>query len=1028
VLHGGSRIVNVVQKRKLLAARRVRKNGSAGRILLIVGLSMVSLAGIGAAVAAGVFYNIYQSYAQDYVPIEQKLRQTHIGLTDIYDRNGVFLGSLSNPDAQLLEPVPLSQISEWVIEATISTEDNSFWTNPGINIRGLARAAWENYVVGEFGAGTGGSSITQQLIKNVYICPNIGTDDDDPCVTAERTLDRKLREIVYALELERDYSKEQILEWYLNQVSYADRYIGIEAAAQGYFRKPAADLTLAEAALLAGVVAYPSRYHPRLNCVRGEAQAGRNGEQECLYDELGRMTVGGEAKRRQEEVLDLMVVHKRATQAQVDAAKAEPLLVYPPTSRIRAVAWIDNQVQPRLLRMCEAGILPLREGTKDCWTSVHSAGYRVTTTIDIVETELAQQMMRGFIQSGLDLGCNCHNAAIVTIEPATGQVIVYAPNRDPSYVSDRRVAGDVDQAVEIRQPGSSFKPFVYLAWMDMLNRHPMSIFWDTNPIPIEGVQIVNPANNSTGIVTARAALGGSQNIPAFRAVVEVGVDNVIAMAKRVGFTTLEQNFDPTFVSHEDVGYGPSIATGGSNIRVFDMAYANSVLANMGVMVGVPHLAKYVQLKDLGSTAWDTGAAYDRARQQSLDFQRGHIRIPGTRELDPVTVLRVTDRDGNILYDHEKAGDLVRKQVVDAGSVWLLHSIMSDCTARFIIWGCGTSNTDRRLDVFLDGTRVPGGVKTGTQQGPRSISDTVATWVNGYSRDAATSVWVGNANNELVRDGPSADYAAANTTLWLYKHWMQEYHRYLDRSGRFQGIRGFDDLRPGNVAQRSMVSPHTERDGKGECTQTASTWVRTDVRYEDPCEKKDIDIRNGLLAGPATPPQFRASREFVKLPAFRPDLAKKLAEERNIPIAPTEVSTGQTAVSVVSPTAGAIVAAPVPVVVSVNFQGLKKWTVEIGQGANPADWRVLATGEGPVTDAAVGTINPAELEPGVYTIRVTTTGGAGGLTASATFNVRAGPLTPTPGPGSPTPTSGPGGTVTPTPGGVRPGDPTPQLPR
>src|SRR5690606_9975353 len=152
-----------------------------------------------------------------------------------------------------------------------------------------------------------------------------------------------------------DYSKENILEWYLNQISYADRYVGIEAAAQGYFRKSAKELTLGEAALLAGIPQASTEYHPRLNCVIDEATGS------CAVDELGRTTVTGSAKERQEAVLDLMVTHGRATREQAEAAKAEVIKVYPLSNPIKAAAWIDNQVQPRLVRMCEAGILPKRE-------------------------------------------------------------------------------------------------------------------------------------------------------------------------------------------------------------------------------------------------------------------------------------------------------------------------------------------------------------------------------------------------------------------------------------------------------------------------------------------------------------------------------------------------------------------------------------------------------------------------------------------------------------------------------------------
>ena len=199
--------------RKRLQARRKHRRASAASVVIIALVAMLALASLVGVAAIGVTFSGYNSYADDYVPIEAKLQQRNVGLTQIYDRNGVSLGNLPNKDLQLLEPVPLDQISPYIVAATVSTEDNSFWDNPGINWVGLARAAKENYIDHEFGGGTGGSSITQQLIKNVYICPNIsGLDEVNRCVTAERTLDRKLREIVYAVELTRDYTKEEIVK------------------------------------------------------------------------------------------------------------------------------------------------------------------------------------------------------------------------------------------------------------------------------------------------------------------------------------------------------------------------------------------------------------------------------------------------------------------------------------------------------------------------------------------------------------------------------------------------------------------------------------------------------------------------------------------------------------------------------------------------------------------------------------------------------------------------------------------------
>lgn len=978
-------------------------------IWLIGLLVLGGLSSICAAAGIGSIFAVYNSYAKDYVPIEDKLHQTNAGLTQIFDRGGPeggnHLGDLTNPDAQLLSPVTLDKISPYIIQATISTEDNSFETNPGVNIQGLLRAGFE-YFAGGIDNGTGGSSITQQLIKNVYICPSVGTDDTTTarCALygADRTVSRKLREISYALELEKDYSKDQILQWYLNQISYADRYIGIQAAAQGYFHKDAIDLTLAESALLAGVPQAPTDYHPRLNCVRDD-------KDQCIVVD-GQTTVGGAAKKRQEEVLDLMAVHGRASQADVNAAKAEVVKVYANNNDLKASAFIDDQVEPVLVRMCNAGKLPRLPSATNCLSSVHSAGWKVTTTLDYPETAKAGEMIRAGISAGLDKGCQCNNASLVTIEPTTGQIIVYVPNRDPTYTSDPKVAGDIDQAVEINQPGSSFKPAVYLNWFDTQTKNPMSTFWDTSPLTIEGTAITDPRpdGGNEGLITARAGLGGSQNVPAFRAAQEGGIDNVIEMAKKLGITTLDQHFDPTFYSHPDITYGASIATGGANVRVVDMAYMNATIANIGAIVGVPTYAQTVQLKDMKSTAGKTGEEYDRAFAQAQDFQRGNIRIPGTRELDPVVILKVQDASGNVIYDHATANDLQKKQMVNAGSVWLLQSIMTDCGARFIIWSCGSSNTDLSLDAFMsDGTKIPEGIKTGTQQGPKSAVDTLATWMNGYSRYAATALWVGNADKSLVRDGPSANYAAANTTTTLFKTWMGAYHDYLQSKGVFKTPEDFSSIRPSNVAQRTITSPTTDRVfSGGGCSQTVTAWVRTDVTYKSECESVEIDSRNGLLASEQTPSAFRVTRQFVKLPSFHPELAVALAHARGIPIAPTERSTGSAAIEITSLSNGKTLSSSTDIVGSVGPSKLKTWTLEIGPGQSPSKWITLGSGTNPVSNGVLGHFDIVTAPDGVYTVRLITDSG---LSTSVSINVKRA------GNGSPTTTTTPPSGLTPQPG-------------
>jgi membrane peptidoglycan carboxypeptidase len=430
------------------------------------------------------------------------------------------------------------------------------------------------------------------------------------------------------------------------------------------------------------------------------------------------------------------------------------------------------------------------------------------------------------------------------------------------------------------------------------------------------------------------------------------------------------------------------------------------MANMGVMVGVPHLARTIEPKQLKSTALDTGDAYDEARRQALDFARGNIRLPGTRELDPVVILQVVDADGKVLFTQ---GEPERRQVVDAGSVWLVHSIISDCTSRFIIWGCGGSNNDLGLDAFVDGVRIPGGAKTGTQQGPKNAVDTLETWMNGYSRYAATALWVGNATNELVRDGPAADYAAANTTVKLFKNWMGEYHSYLKRNGVFDAPANFDALRPKNVTQREIESPTTEHGMPGGCDQKVTAWVRTDVTYAPECEEKEIDTRNGLLASDQTPSQYRAMRKFVKLPTLKPELAVELAKEKNIAIAPTERSTGQVAVSISSPTNGKTVTGRTQVVGSVKTSQLVSWKVEIGEGAGPTAWKQIGAGNNNVSDAVLGQFDTKDFKDGVYTIRLTADDKViRNLQVTVSINVRrgGGGALPTSPPAGATPTSTP----------------------
>ena len=292
---------NVARRRR----RRRRNGGSNGRgrsgvsrsrrLLLVLGPLSVLLvmAGLIGAIA-GAFYGInrYNEFIATVVPPEELLSQLPRGGARIWDRNGILLYEFIDELGGLRRPVSLSKISPSLIDATVATEDSDFWENNGLNTRGLARAAWENFSPfgGALFEGSGGSSITQQLAKNVYIPRE---------ERANRSIERKLKEAAIALELTNEYSKEQILEWYLNSISYGSIYVGVEAASEGYFGKTAAELTLAEAALLAGIPQQPARYDPINNRLVALARQG--------------------------QVLDLMVRREMITPTQADEARNEEI-------------------------------------------------------------------------------------------------------------------------------------------------------------------------------------------------------------------------------------------------------------------------------------------------------------------------------------------------------------------------------------------------------------------------------------------------------------------------------------------------------------------------------------------------------------------------------------------------------------------------------------------------------------------------------------------------------------------------------
>ncbi len=517
----------------------------------------------------------YMAIARDVPDASQLMaKQSEFASTKIYDSKGNLLVELtdpSNPVAGRRTRVPLSQISDWVKKATIATEDPNFGRyNVGFDPIALIRVVY--YVITERDVVSGGSTITQQVARNLLLSPEERTS---------RSPMRKLREIVLANEMTRRYSPDQILEIYLNEINYGNLAYGIEAAAQTYFNKPAKDLNLAEASLLSGLPQAPAYWDPVAN--------------------------KDNALRRQNVVLRLMAERGYIGEDQIFPAQQEikdKTFTAPPPNFTAVAPHFMQYVQQQL--SAEYGAQGL-----------YRDGLRVYTSLDQDVQKIAEQAIQDNIAKLADK--NVTNGAAVVIDPKTGEIRAMVGSAD---FFNEAIDGQVNIALAYRQPGSSVKPFTYLAAMEK-GWTPATLFWDQQKtFTNEFGQTYTPKNYDNkfhGPMLMREALGRSMNIAAVETLDFVGVPNFLEMAQRVGI-----NFPP------NPAYGLAVTLGGAESRLIDMTAAYAVLANNGV------------------------------------------------KMQPTTITRVESANGQLIRDYRATQGA---QVVRPEHAYLITSILSDNEAR-----------------------------------------------------------------------------------------------------------------------------------------------------------------------------------------------------------------------------------------------------------------------------------------------------------------------------------------------------------
>jgi penicillin-binding protein 1B len=434
----------------------------------------------------------------------------------------VLLASFYGPDLLERRPAPLGEIAPIAVRAVLAAEDASFFEHPGLSFTGILRAFWVN--LRGTGVRQGGSTVTQQLAKNLYL-------------TSERTMGRKLREAMLAVMLEWRYSKEEILEAYLNQIfwgrSGAVNLIGLGAASAAYFGKEPSELGLAESALLAGMIRAPASYHPV-----DDADA---------------------ARARRKLILDRLVELRWATPEGAAAAAAEPLPEPEPAFSRRLAPYFADAAEAEAKR---------RFGVDE----LADRGYALLSTLDADDQEKAEQAVREGLEALAEKSERVRKketplqSALVSIEPASGAVRAWVGGRDYRQSQFDRVGSAQ------RQAGSAFKPIVYAAAFENGVATPGTLLEDA-PLALEsGGKLWTPRNDDDqfhGWVTARTAVEQSYNLPTVRLAIATGLPKVVAMARALGITARLQPV-------------PSIALGAFEIAPVEMATAFATFASRGV--------------------------------------------------------------------------------------------------------------------------------------------------------------------------------------------------------------------------------------------------------------------------------------------------------------------------------------------------------------------------------------------------------------------------------------------------------------
>jgi membrane peptidoglycan carboxypeptidase len=538
-------------------------------VILLVQLGLIGLLlGVLAFVGSYIYLSNQLSDSIDRIVA---YRGTGLGGTPrFYDRNGELLFELTTPEKRLW--LAYSEIHPHIINATVAVEDDTFWTNPGFDPAAIGAALLNNYR-NQDGRPVGASTITQQLVRHIVF-------DYEERVNV--SYERKIREIFLAYIMTQQRSKEAIVQMYLNEIYYGNLAYGIEAAAQTYFGKAAADISLAEAAFLAGLPQSPVDWDPYTN-FEG-------------------------AKARQEMILDLMLEDGAISYIDAEVAKGVSIHLQPRISIEEEVANTTLNAPHFVLYVQDE--LERRYGAD----AIVRGGWQVTTSLDLNIHTMAEQAAREQVAARA-AAHDVSNAAVVILKPATGEILGMVGSLD---YFDPAIDGQVNVALQPRQPGSSIKPITYAAALQR-GWTTADILWDV-PIELdlgdgEKMTPVNYDRAYHGPILLRDALANSYNIPPIQLLRDIGVPNFVATARSMGIESLRE--PPGY-------YGLALTLGGGEVPLVEMTNAFATLANLGAK---PRLTSILKITD---------------SRGNVIFDAQQNRLPPVNAIDPRIAFIITD--------------------------------------------------------------------------------------------------------------------------------------------------------------------------------------------------------------------------------------------------------------------------------------------------------------------------------------------------------------------------------------------------